>query len=96
MIQLLYKYDKCSECGSEGFQWGMLVTISVRSLNEESGELIYTDVKMFVCHTCIKTIDTKLSDLEEESKHKTRMSREDCLTMIRNRARNGPDLRQKI
>lgn len=25
MVQLLYKYDKCSECGHEGFQWGMKV-----------------------------------------------------------------------
>ena len=25
MVQLLYKYDKCSECGHEGFQWGIII-----------------------------------------------------------------------
>jgi hypothetical protein len=96
MTQLLYTYNKCSECGKEGFQWGMLITIPTRTFNEESGEFFYQDINVFICHICIKTIDNKLTDLEKESKDKTKMSRKDCLTMIRNRARNGPDLRQKI
>lgn len=25
MVQLIYKYDKCLECGKEAFQWGMVV-----------------------------------------------------------------------
>lgn len=25
MAQLIYKYDKCFECGKEAFQWGMVV-----------------------------------------------------------------------
>jgi hypothetical protein len=25
MVELIYKYAKCSECGKEGFQWGALI-----------------------------------------------------------------------
>lgn len=71
MTELLYKYDKCSECGQEGFQWGMLISISMRSFNDESGEFTYTDVTRFICYDCIKTVLIKLDDLIEQAKHKT-------------------------
>lgn len=68
--QLLYKYNKCYECGYEGFQWGMFISIPTRIFNQESGEFTYSDVNIFVCHNCIMTINKKLDDLKEEAKHK--------------------------
>lgn len=71
MVQLIYKYDKCYECGHEGFQWGMLMSIPTRTLNEESGEFTYSDVNIFVCRDCIATILQKLDDMIDKAKNKT-------------------------
>jgi hypothetical protein len=69
MVQLLYKYDKCHECGHEGFQWGMLTEFTWRTVNEKR-ELEYHSEKRFFCHGCIKTMSEKLDDMVEDAKKK--------------------------
>lgn len=70
MVQLIYKYDKCSECGQEKFQWGVVVEFITMRTNEQ-GRLERVTDHIFICHLCVKEIDIKLTDLEDEAKHKT-------------------------
>lgn len=70
MVQLVYKYDKCSECGQEQFQWGAVIEYTTTRLDAHQQWRIVTD-HIFICHLCIKEMDIKLNDMIEEAKHKT-------------------------
>ena len=69
MVQLLYKYDRCRECGHEGFQWGVEITITYYT-TDAKGRSEQQNEHVFFCYGCIKTIGEKLDDMIEESKHK--------------------------
>ena len=70
MVQLIYKYDKCSECSHEGFQWGTVIEYTTTRLDENKQWRIVTD-HIFMCRNCIKNILQKLDDMIEEADHKT-------------------------
>jgi hypothetical protein len=69
MVQRLYKYDKCLECGHEGFQWGIIIEYDTVMLDENKQYRIHKD-HVFICHLCIKSIDKKLDDMESDAKNK--------------------------